>query len=55
MAPILEGHHHRSTTKAPQKPFKSKHASKGFIKELSKGALQVIATRTLSISDISTS
>lgn len=35
MAPI--NHHHRSTTKTPQKSFKSKHASKGAIKELSKG------------------
>lgn len=33
----MEGHHHRSTTKVPHKPFKSKFASKGSIKDLSKG------------------
>ena len=37
MAPILEGHHHRSTTTS-HKPFKSRHATKGLIKDLSKGA-----------------
>ena len=42
MAPIMEGHHHRSTTKAPNKPFKSKHTTKGLLKELSKGALFVL-------------
>lgn len=31
-------HHHRSTTKVAQKPFKSKHASKSALKEKSKGA-----------------
>lgn len=36
MAPITQ-HHHRSTTKQPQKTFKSRHASKGALKELSKG------------------
>ncbi|KAK2758308.1 hypothetical protein FQN54_004154 [Arachnomyces sp. PD_36] len=35
MAPVT--HHHRSTTKSAQKSFKSKHATKGAIKELSKG------------------
>ncbi|KAI5292899.1 hypothetical protein KEM52_005983 [Ascosphaera acerosa] len=30
-------HHHRSTTKQSHKPFKSKHASKGAIKDLNKG------------------
>lgn len=43
MAPIAEAHHHRSTTKASHKPFKSKHSSKGFLKELSKGAPTVCA------------
>lgn len=38
MAPIAEAHHHRSTTKASHKPFKSKHSTKGFLKGLSKGA-----------------
>ncbi|KAA6414984.1 MAG: AARP2CN domain-containing [Lasallia pustulata] len=37
MAPIAEAHHHRSTTKASHKPFKSKHSTKGFLKEMSKG------------------
>lgn len=37
MAPITTQHHHRSTTKQPQKAFKSRHASKGALKELSKG------------------
>ncbi|KAL9037809.1 MAG: hypothetical protein Q9214_005539, partial [Letrouitia sp. 1 TL-2023] len=30
-------HHHRSNTKIPHKPFKSRHATKGLIKELNKG------------------
>ena len=38
MAPIAEAHHHRSTTKASHKSFKSKHSTKGFLKESSKGA-----------------
>jgi pre-rRNA-processing protein TSR1 len=37
MAPILDSHHHRSTSKVPHKPFKSRHASKGLLKKLSKG------------------
>ena len=37
MAPIAESHSHRSTTKTAHKSFKSRHATKGFIKELSKG------------------
>lgn len=37
MAP-MDGHHHRSTTKVSHKPFKSRHASKGALKEKSKGA-----------------
>ena len=37
MAPIVEQHHHRSTTKTTQKPFKAKHATKSALKERSKG------------------
>lgn len=37
MAP-MDGHHHRSTTKVSQKPYKSRHASKSALKEKSKGA-----------------
>ena len=33
-------HHHRSTTKTTNKPFKSKHASKGTLKDQEKGAQQ---------------
>ncbi|KAL1606744.1 ribosome biogenesis protein tsr1 [Paraconiothyrium brasiliense] len=40
MAPITTQHHHRSTTKQPQKAFKSRHASKGALKELSKGKVE---------------
>lgn len=36
MVPILD-HHHRSTTKASHKPFKSRHSTKGLLKERSKG------------------
>ena len=35
MAP--ENHHHRSTTKQNKKTFKSRHATKSSLKELSKG------------------
>ena len=35
MAPIV--HHHRSTTKADHKPFKTKFASKGSLKDAAKG------------------
>lgn len=38
MAPITQsGHHHRSTTKVSHKAFKSKHATKGALKEQAKG------------------
>ncbi|KAK3055750.1 hypothetical protein LTS18_011754, partial [Coniosporium uncinatum] len=37
MAPI--DHHHRSTTKSSQKPFKTKHASKSELKDRAKGKL----------------
>ncbi|KAJ5541022.1 hypothetical protein N7494_006098 [Penicillium frequentans] len=36
MAPT-QVHHHRSTTKSANKPFKTKHASKGALKEQAKG------------------
>jgi pre-rRNA-processing protein TSR1 len=36
MAPT--DHHHRSTTKQAHKPYKSKHMSKGAIKDKNKGA-----------------
>ncbi|KAI9824574.1 MAG: hypothetical protein M1832_001663 [Thelocarpon impressellum] len=39
MAPASSVHHHRSTTKAPQKPFKSRHSTKSSLKELSKGKI----------------
>jgi pre-rRNA-processing protein TSR1 len=39
MAPIAaQSHHHRSTTKKDKKGFKSRHATKGALKEQSKGA-----------------
>ena len=40
MVPVAENHSHRSTTKTSQKPFKSRHATKGFIKDLSKGKVE---------------
>jgi pre-rRNA-processing protein TSR1 len=40
MAPIPDSHHHRSTSKVPHKPFKSRHASKGLLKKLSKGKIE---------------
>ncbi|KAL8685596.1 MAG: hypothetical protein Q9218_007661, partial [Villophora microphyllina] len=39
MPPASESHHHRSSTKIVHKPFKSRHATKGFIKELTKGKI----------------
>jgi hypothetical protein len=40
MAPIaVQSHHHRSTTKQNKKGFKARHATKGALKELSKGIL----------------
>ncbi|PSK36184.1 Ribosome bioproteinsis protein tsr1 [Elsinoe australis] len=33
-------HHHRSTTKVAQKPFKSKHLSKGAVKDKQKGKIE---------------
>lgn len=40
MAPITGSHHHRSTSKVPHKPFKSRHATKGLLKKLSKGKIE---------------
>jgi pre-rRNA-processing protein TSR1 len=37
---MAASHHHRSTTKQSQKPFKSRHATKGALKELSKGKVE---------------
>jgi pre-rRNA-processing protein TSR1 len=40
MAPITQNaHHHRSTTKTSQKPFKSQHATKSALKERAKGII----------------
>lgn len=40
MAPLAENHHHRNTTKVSHKPFKSRHATKGLIKDLTKGKIE---------------
>ncbi|KAF2141227.1 uncharacterized protein K452DRAFT_351397 [Aplosporella prunicola CBS 121167] len=40
MAPMEGQHHHRSTTKVAQKPYKSRHASKSALKEKSKGKVE---------------
>lgn len=45
MAPIVDQHHHRSTSKVPHKPFKSRHASKGLLKRLSKGKVEDRSSR----------
>jgi hypothetical protein len=38
MAPsVADNHHHRSTTKQHKKGFKSRHATKSALKEISKG------------------
>ena len=42
MAPLTENHHHRNTTQESHKPFKSRHATKGFIKDLTKGKIENI-------------
>ncbi|CAL3973555.1 unnamed protein product, partial [Diplocarpon coronariae] len=36
MAPSVDGHSHRSTTKGTQKAFKSRKATKGALKEIAK-------------------
>ncbi|KAJ5173359.1 Ribosome biogenesis protein tsr1 [Penicillium capsulatum] len=40
MAPTQTVHHHRSTTKVSQKPFKTKHASKSALKDKAKGKIE---------------
>ncbi|KAI9839528.1 MAG: hypothetical protein M1819_002154 [Sarea resinae] len=40
MAPMVDAHHHRSTTKASNKSYKSRHASKSELKERSKGKIE---------------
>ena len=40
MAPTGESHHHRNTTKVSHKAFKSRHSTKGFLKDLSKGKVE---------------
>ncbi|QSZ36700.1 hypothetical protein DSL72_006583 [Monilinia vaccinii-corymbosi] len=45
MAPTPTGHSHRSTTKTTHKAFKSRKASKGALKELSKGKVQDLSHR----------
>ena len=42
MAPQPELHHHRNTTKISHKPFKSKYATKSFLKDLNKGKVEQI-------------
>ncbi|KAH7090179.1 hypothetical protein FB567DRAFT_438134, partial [Paraphoma chrysanthemicola] len=43
MAPIaVQSHHHRSTTKQNKKGFKARHATKGALKELSKGKVDLL-------------
>jgi hypothetical protein len=44
--PSTVQHSHRSTTKASHKPFKSRKASKGALKEISKG-LRCMTTRDI--------
>lgn len=41
MAPIVDNHHHWNTTKLSHKPFKSRHSTKGTIKDLSKGKVEL--------------
>jgi hypothetical protein len=45
MAPMAaQSHHHRSTTKKDKKGFKSRHATKGALKEQSKGQFPTTTT-----------
>lgn len=46
MAPSMESHHHRNTTKVSHKAFKSRHSTKGFIKDLSKGKVEGVTKRS---------
>lgn len=41
MAVPTEQHHHRNTTKKANKVFKSKHMTKGALKDLSKGVWRI--------------
>ncbi|KAF1916690.1 hypothetical protein BDU57DRAFT_516934 [Ampelomyces quisqualis] len=44
MAPVaVHSHHHRSTTKKDKKGFKARHATKGSLKELSKGKTEALS------------
>jgi hypothetical protein len=46
MAPVsVESHHHRSTTKRDKKGFKARHATKGSLKEQSKGTFSAQSSR----------
>ncbi|KAF3048159.1 hypothetical protein E8E12_010923 [Didymella heteroderae] len=43
MAPsVADNHHHRSTTKQHKKGFKSRHATKSALKEISKGKVEAV-------------
>ncbi|KAI7049217.1 hypothetical protein KC352_g45874, partial [Hortaea werneckii] len=42
MAPMNTDHHHRSTTKGSNKPFKSRHSTKSALKEKSKGKVEML-------------
>lgn len=44
MAPTTQ-HHHRSTTKISHKPFKSRHATKSLIRNLTKGKIEGTETK----------
>jgi hypothetical protein len=47
MAPVpVQSHHHRTTTKQTKKGFKARHATKGSLKEISKGTFAAIARLT---------
>ncbi|KAF2830255.1 DUF663-domain-containing protein [Ophiobolus disseminans] len=44
MAPVaVQSHHHRSTTKHSKKGFKARHATKGSLKEQSKGKVELLS------------
>ncbi|KAL2073546.1 hypothetical protein VTL71DRAFT_10872 [Oculimacula yallundae] len=45
MAPSVQSHSHRSTTKGTQKGFKSRKATKGALKEIAKGKLADLSHR----------
>ncbi|KHJ32223.1 putative pre-rrna processing protein tsr1 [Erysiphe necator] len=45
MGPVSQVHSHRSTTKVTHKPFKSRKATKGFLKEIQKGKLDKATQR----------